>query len=359
MKKLRIAQIAPPQQSVPPKKYGGIELVVHQLTETLAKIGHEVFLLASTDSKTSGTLVPVYEKTLIQSSRKEDQPELEALKAIGISNILKNLAGLNVDIVHHHWSCRLNPFFDFIKAPVITTVHYNLNSEDIRASYKHFKDCNYVSISHSQRKGMPDLHYVGNVYHGINADAIPFSEKKEDYFAFLGRIFPDKGPKEAILAAKQAGVVLKMAARIDRGQGEAYFEKEIRPLIDGEQIQFIGEIGFQEKNELLKNARGLIAPIQWEEPFGLTFIEAMACGTPVAAFNRGSIPEIIKDKKTGFICKANDMECLAESVKTLAKMPANLYRDMSLACRARVQAHFTAEKMAEAYEKIYYQLLGH
>ncbi|MDO8530124.1 MAG: glycosyltransferase family 4 protein [bacterium] len=357
MKKLKIALIAPPQESIPPKKYGGIELVVYNLTEELVKRGHKVFLLASADSKTSAELISVYEKTIIQSDRPEDRTELERLKMLGINTIVEKLVGLELDIIHHHWSCRLAPFFPKLPAPVVTTLHYNVGSPDMHQTYSHFKDANYISISDNQREGFNDLHYIGTVHHGIDINKYDYSNKKGEYFAFLGRIWPDKGPKEAILAAKAAGVKLKIAARVDFGRAEEYFKKEIEPLIDGSQIEFIGEVGPKEKSDFLKNAIGLISPIQWEEPFGLIFIEAMACGTPVISFARGAVPEIVKDGQTGFISPKGDISDMIEKIKLLSEMPEEEYKKMRYNARKHVEDNFTVEKMADEYEKIYYRML--
>jgi glycosyltransferase involved in cell wall biosynthesis len=214
--------------------------------------------------------------------------------------------------------------------------------------YGKFKKANYVSISKNQRKPMPNLNFTGNVYNGIEVNKFPFSEKVGNYLAFLGRMSPEKGPLQAIEVAKMAGLKLKMAAKVDVVDKD-FFEGIIKPLIDNKQIEFIGEIGHKEKAEFLNNALALLAPIQWEEPFGLYFIEAMACGTPVISFNRGSVPEIIENGKTGFI--VNSTKEMASAIKDLDKINR-------IDCRKHVEGHFTVEKMAEGYINVYKKILG-
>jgi len=370
MKKLKIAIVSTPYELVPPKKYGGIELVVYNLTEELVKRGHELYLLAPEGSKTSAKLFPVAKDIIPQSSRAEDHNKLELMKSEWVSNAAKILLELKIDIIHNHWSSRLIPAFSTIGTPIISTIPYNLHDTDIRSAYENFKEHNYIAISENQKKGAPNLNFIGRVYHGINVNNFEFSENKGKYFAFLGRIWPIKGPKEAILAARKAKVKLKIAARIDIGKAEEYFKKEISPLIDDNQIQFIGEVSQERKKVFLKNAIALVSPIQWEEPFGLIYSESMACGTPIIAFARGSVPEIVKDGETGFVVNFSDedirgdwiikktgIEGIVEAVNKIKSMPENEYIEMRNNCRNHVEKSFTAEKMADEYEKIYHKVL--
>ncbi len=357
MKKLKIAILSPPYEATPPEKFGAIELVAHNLTEELVKRGHKVYLLATGNSKTSAELLSYLPKNFRQYPDFNEKWE-EKMMAVCTGRILQYLNALEVDIVHNHCGTMIVPFINAIKHPVVTTIHapigfYNQYSKLV---YETFQNANYISISNSQRKGSPNLNYVGTVYNGLYLNPYSSKEETRNYFAFLGRTSPEKGIKEAILIAKKAGVKLKIAAKFVSNR--EYFEKEIRPLIDGKQIEFLGEIGKEEKSNFLSHAIGLISPIQWEEPFGLVFIEAMAFGTPVISFNRGSVPEIIKNGETGFIIEKDDMEGMAQAVKSLNTMPKEDYKRMSLNCRISVEENFNIEKMADEYEKIYYSLLA-
>jgi len=345
---MKIVLIAPFEETVPPKKYGGTELVIYNLAQELTKRNHEVWLIACGDSKTNAKLLPVFPKPLRAYPEANDMKSRDSLKYIGVGKVLENLKNIKTDIIHNHLGWRLLPFLPIIKAPVVTTLHGPLDTLHQKLVYGRFKDANYISISFNQRKPMRNLNFVGNVYNGIEIEKFPFTEKVGNYLAFLGRMSPEKGPLQAIEAAKRAGLKLKMAAKVDAVDKD-FFESIIKPLIDGKQIEFIGEVGHKRKTEFLKNALALLAPIQWEEPFGLYFIEAMACGTPVISFNRGSVPEIIKDKKTGFI---------VNSAKEMADVIKDIDRINRIDCRKHVEKNFTLEKMTSGYEKIYNKILN-
>ena len=348
MKILKIAQVAPFEESVPPKKYGGTELVVYNLTQELIKRGHKVYLVAAGGSKTDAQLLPVFPRPLRTYPEAQDIDTRNSLKFIGIGKIMQYLKNLDVDIIHNHIGWRLLPFSPLLKAPLVTTLHGPLDIKYQKMVYGAFPKANYVSISNNQREPFPKLNYQATVYNGIDVQKFPFSEKEGEYLAFLGRMSPEKGPIEAIKAAKKAGIKLKMAAKIDAVDRE-FFEKKVAPLIDGKKVEFIGEVGHEGKVNLLKNARALLAPIQWREPFGLFLVEPMACGTPVIAFDRGAVPEIIEDGKTGFIVKnVNEM---ADAVKKISRIDRK-------ACRRRVEKCFSSEKMTTSYEKLYQKILG-
>jgi len=353
---MRIVQIAPFEERVPPLKYGGIELVVYNLTEELVKRDHKVYLISSGDSKSSAEILPVFPKSIRKLPQAQDMKMRDALKFIGVGRVVELLKKINVDIIHNHLGWRLLPFSHLFKAPIITTLHGPLNIKYQKAVYGNFKKYFYVSISNNQRRPLPSLNYVKTIYNGIDIKEFQFNDKPKNYFAFLGRMSPEKGAKEAIKVAKRAGVKLKMAAKIDVVDKD-YFKKEIKPVIDGKQIRFIGEIGTKEKSNFLRNAIALLSPIQWEEPFGLYFIESMTCGTPVIAFKRGSVPEIIKDGATGFIYKANDINSMIKTVKKISQMPGKEYLEMRYNCREHVEKNFTAEIMANEYEALYYKIL--
>ena len=362
-KKLKIALLSPFEESVPPGKYGGTELIVYHLAELLAKKGHEVFLLATGDSKTKAKLIPIFPKSIRKEPYCSNLKFRNALKYIGISKVIKELQKIDVDIIHNHIGWRFLPFASFLSAPTLTTLHGPLNIPYQQFVYGRFKKFRYVSISRSQRTPLPTLNYAANVYNGLDIKNFEFNEKPNaNYLSFLARMSPEKGPVQAIKAAKIAGLKLKMAAKIDTVNVE-FFNKKVKPLINNKQIKFIGEISRKEKSDFLKNSLCLLAPIQWEEPFGLFFIEAMACGTPVIAFERGSVTEIIKDKKTGFIVKPfnkdgkPNIEGLAKAIKKLSQMPKKEYQKMRQNCRRHIEKNFTAEKMVDGYEKVYYKIL--
>lgn len=344
---MKIALLAPFEESVPPQKYGGTELIVYYLAQLLSK-KHSVFLFASGDSKTKAKLIPVFAKAMRTEKIAQDMKMREAIKFIGISKVVKELKKLKIDIIHNHIGWRFLPFASLFGVPTLTTLHGPLDVPYQKFVYGQFKQFPFVSISNSQRKLFLGLNYVATIYNGIDIKQFKFKEKpKGDYFAFLARMSPEKGPIQAIQAAKMAGVKLKIAAKIDAVDSE-FFEKKIKHLIDGKQIEFLGEIGSTEKSEFLNNAQGLLVPLQWEEPFGLFMIEAMACGTPVIAFNRGSVKEIIKDKKTGFI--VNTVQEMVEAIK-------NIHRIKRINCRKIIEEKFTAEKMVVNYEKVYQKII--
>lgn len=345
---MKIIQVAPLEERVPPKKYGGTELVIYNITQELVRRGHTVYLVAAGNSKTNARLFPVFPKPLREYPEAMDIKNRDSLKFIGVGKVLDDLSKIKADIIHNHMGWRLLPFLPVIKAPVITTLHGPLDVKYQQMVYGRFKKANYVSISKNQRKGFPSLNFVGNVYNGIDVEKFPFSEKMGNYLAFLGRMSPEKGPIQAIEAAKKTGIKLKMAAKIDTVDRE-FFENMVKPHIDNKQIEFIGEIGPKEKGEFLKNALALLTPVQWEEPFGLYFTEAMATGTPVISFRRGSVPEIIKDGETGFI--VNNIKEMVEAVKDIDKINR-------IDCRKHVEKNFSIKNMVDGYEKAYKKVLG-
>jgi glycosyltransferase involved in cell wall biosynthesis len=345
---MKIIQIAPVEEQVPPKKYGGTELIVSNLTEELVRRGHEVFLLATGDSKTEAKLLPIFPEAIRLLPESKDLKIRDMIKIAGVGRILEILKKTKADIIHNHLGWRLFPFVSLLDTPIVNTLHGPLTPPGMLYIHNKFADLNFVSISDSQRKPAPKLNYAGTVYNGIDLKNFEFNSQPKDYFAFLGRMSPEKGPVQAIKIAKSAGANLKMAAKIDAADKE-YFEKEVSPLIDGKQIEYIGEIGPKEKSDFLKNAQGLLAPIQWEEPFGLFFVEAMACGTPVIACQRGSVPEIVEDGKNGFI-----INTIEEGVVATKKISRINRAD----CRNHIEKKFTEKTMTDNYEKIYKKILS-
>lgn len=339
---MRIAQVAPLHESVPPRLYGGTERVVHYLTEELVKMGHEVTLFAAGDSRTSARLVPCCERSLRLDARIKDPlaPHVYMLE-----QVIKQAE--KFDIIHFHIDYIHFPLMRRLKTPHVTTLHGRLDLPELRPLYEEFKEMPVVSISDAQRNPLPFVNWVGTVYHGLPRDLYRFYAKPGDYLAFLGRISPEKRPDRAIKIAERAGMKLLIAAKVDKADRE-YFETVIKPLLKSPWVEFIGEINDKEKNEFLGRAYALLFPIDWPEPFGLVMIEAMACGTPVIAWRCGSVPEIIEEGVSGFM-----VESLQEAVEAVEKV-ANLKR---ILCRKAFERRFTSEIMAFNYLKVYERLL--
>lgn len=348
---MRIALLAPFEESVPPKKYGGTELVIYNLAEELVKLGHDVTLLASGDSKTSARLVPCVNRAIRVLPLARNQATRQALNLAGLANALHVIQSSDYDIVHNHigWPALL--FFNFMHTPVVTTLHGTLDktlepTENLMLNIHRRHP--FISISKSQRAHLPTLRFVGTVYNGIDVNRFSFSRNHDGYLAFLGRIHPHKGPAHAIEVAKKTNHKLIIGAKIDPID-EEYFMREVKPLIDGKQIIFLGELGHKDKVKLLKNAKALLMPLQWDEPFGIANIEAMACGTPVITLNRGSMPEVIANNKTGFICE--NVDEIIEKIDDLPQIDRKT-------CREHVETHFTSAQMAQKYLKIYTHLIN-
>src|ERR1700674_5518704 len=309
---MRIAQVAPLYESVPPKLYGGTERVVSWVTEELVRLGHEVTLFASGDSLTSAKLVPACPEALRLNPQCIDQL---AHHVVMVETVFRERA--NFDLVHFH--------IDYLHFPVsrreavtgVTTLHGRLDIPDLVPLYRTFPEMPVVSISDAQREPLPWLNWLGTVAHGLPKESFKCYASPGKYLAFLGRISPEKGVDRAIEIAERVDMPLKIAAKIDRADTE-YFERSIKTLLDHPLIEFIGEIGNDDKNDFLGNAAALLFPIQWPEPFGLVMIEAMACGTPVIAYPNGSVPEIMKDGVTGFIVA--DEDAAVKAIKKLGEI---------------------------------------
>lgn len=344
---MRIALLSPFEESVPPQKYGGTELVVFNLAEELVELGHDVVVFAPGDSNTSARLEAIFEVNLRKHPDATTPQLREALKLVGIGRVVERLRAGDFDVVHNHIGWRLLPFAGTIDAPIVTTLHGPMNVPYHNFMYSQFPAASFVSISDAQRRPRPDLNYVATVYNGISCANFDLGTSPDGYFAFLGRFSPEKGALEAIHAARAAGVSLVMAAKVDMADRE-YFDSAIQPLIDGSQIRYIGEVDHAGKNQLLGNARGLLAPIQWEEPFGLVFIEALACGTPVIANGRGSVPEIVRGD-VGFVtCDHDSIVAAIRSIGTIDRRR----------CREYACTHFDRSLMARRYQAVYEKLVG-
>lgn len=338
---MRIAQVAPLYESVPPKLYGGTERVVSWLTEELVRLGHDVTLFASGDSVTEARLVPVCAEALRLSPTCIDQVAHHILM---VEQVFAEKD--NFDLIHFHVDYLHFPLSRRETAPHISTLHGRLDIPDLVPLYREFREVPVISISDAQRAPLPWVNWQGTVYHGLPESEYSLGDGKGKYLAFLGRISPEKGVNRAIEIAKRAGIPLKIAAKIDRGDME-YFQTVIKPLLKHPLVEFIGEIGYPEKNDFLGNAMALLFPICWPEPFGLVMIEAMACGTPVIAYPNGSVPEIMEDGVTGFVVP--DVASASKAVHQLHTLDRKI-------CRQRFEERFSAARMAQDYLAIYEKL---
>jgi glycosyltransferase involved in cell wall biosynthesis len=335
---MKIAQVSPLFERVPPKGYGGTERVISYLTEELVRLGHDVTLFASGDSITAAQL----ESTIAQSLR-YDFKSMDWLIYHTIQ-LDKVLAMAHVfDVIHFHTDYLHFPLTRALNVPHLTTVHGRLDLPELVPLYKHFNDIPLVSISNNQRTPLPHVNWRGTVYHGLPSDLYPFQAEAEDYFVFIGRISPEKRVDRAIEIALQCEMPLYIAAKIDRVD-ELYFNECIKPLFNHPLVKFIGEIGEQDKRGLLGRARALLFPIDWPEPFGLVLIESFACGTPVIAYSHGSVPEIMEEGITGFV--VNNQEQAIRAARDIGLIDRKR-------CREVFERRFTATHMAENYLKIY------
>ncbi|GFE70420.1 glycosyltransferase family 4 protein [Chroococcus sp. FPU101] len=341
---MRIAQIAPLWERVPPPAYGGTELVVGLLTDELVRKGHDVTLFASGDSVTLAKLESVHDKALRLDSR---------IKEYGIYEML-NLGRVyeqadQFDIIHSHVGCAALPYCNLVKTPTVHTLH-GIFTPDNEKLFIHARKQPFVSISDAQRDQRLNLNCVATVYNGIDPNRYTYHPQPDNppYLAFLGRMSSEKGPHLAIEIAKRTGLPLKMAGKVDPVDQE-FFATQVKPHIDGKQIQYLGEATHQDKSPLLGGAIATLFPITWREPFGLVMIESMIVGTPVIAMNLGSVPEVMSHGKSGYICNSVD-ECVA-AVKRISELNRQ-------DCRDYVLENFSAKRMADGYEAVYRQILA-
>jgi glycosyltransferase involved in cell wall biosynthesis len=339
---MRIAQVAPLYESVPPKLYGGTERVVSYLTEELVHQGHDVTLFASGDSVTQARLITPSSRSLRLDPDCIDRlaPHLAM-----VDQVLQRAD--HFDVLHFHIDYMHYPASRYCSVPHVTTLHGRLDLRDLLPLYRQFPDVPVISISDAQRQPLPWLNWQGTVYHGLPDDLYRFHAVGGDYLAFVGRISPEKRVDRAIEIARRAGCRLKIAAKVDQAD-HCYFEETIRPLLDAPGIEFIGEIGEEAKDEFIGNAAALLFPVDWPEPFGLVMIEAMACGTPVIAWRCGSVPEVIDEGVSGTICDTIDQAVAA--VQQIDRFDRHT-------CRQQFQRRFRAARMAEDYVQIYERLV--
>ena len=340
---MRIAQVAPLYESVPPKLYGGTERVVSYLTEELVRQGHEVTLFASGDSMTSAQLVPACPEALRLNKTATDH---FAHHLVMLEQVVQRRQ--DFDIVHFHVDYLHYPLSRREQLVNLTTLHGRLDIPDLVPVYKVFRDMPVVSISDAQRKPLPWINWQGTVYHGMPANRLTFRPGTGNYLAFLGRISPEKGLDQAIQIALRLEMPLKIAAKVDRADVE-YFESAIKPLLDHPLVEFVGEIGYPDKNDFLGDAIALLFPINWSEPFGLVMMESIACGTPVIAYPRGSVPEVIEEGVSGFL--AHNVEQAVKAVKRISQIDRRR-------CRQRFEERFTATRMCNDYLALYERLVN-
>ncbi len=341
---MRIAQVAPLTEAVPPKLYGGTERVVHWLTEELVALGHDVTLFASGDSQTSAKLDATWPKALRLDGAVRDP---NALHMVMLERVRQKCDDEEFDFLHFHLDYYPFSLFSRQPTPFLTTLHGRLDLPEHQPVFTTFKSP-VISISNSQRRPVPQANWVRTIHHGLPEKLLTPQPGKHEYLAVLGRIAPEKGVDRAIKIAARCGIPLKIAAKVDRADQD-YYDELIRPLIENNPlVDFIGEIGDAEKPEFLSGAIGLLLPIDWPEPFGLVMIEAMACGTPVIAYNRGSVAEIIDDGLTGFV-----VEDETSAVAAVGRLPG-LSRP---AVRKQFEVRFTARRMALDYLAAYRSLM--
>ena len=339
---MRIAQLAPLAESVPPKQYGGTERIVSYITEELVRLGHEVTLFASGDSETSARLEPMCSEGL--------------RKANGVSNpqapftmmLEKTFSSADqFDLFHSHLDFLAFPLARRCGTPVLTTLHGRLDLPELKPIFAEFLDCPLISISDAQRKPLAWANWQQTIHHGLPEHLYSFHPASSGYLTFVGRLTPEKRPDHAIEIAKRAGMPLKIAAKVDPVDRE-YFRTIIEPLLSDPLVEFVGEITDREKNDLIGNAAALLAPFDWPEPFGLVFIEALACGTPILAYRRGSVPEIVHDGQTGFICETVDQ--MVQAVPRISTLDRQQ-------CRSVFEQRFTVQRMVQDYLCAYENLI--
>jgi glycosyltransferase involved in cell wall biosynthesis len=341
---MKIAQVSPLFESVPPKGYGGTERVISYLTEELVRQGHDVTLFATADSITDAALIPSVERSLRAEMLSRSWLAFDAIQMDKVARLANHF-----DIIHFHTDYLHFPLTRHLGTPHLTTLHGRLDLDELIPLFEHFNSCPMVSISDSQRLPLPWANWCGTVHHGLPSELMPFQPEPGAYFAFVGRISPEKRLDRAIDIALACHTPLYIGAKIDKAD-TLYFENEIQPLLEHPLIHFIGEVDEQQKYALLAKAKAFLFPIDWPEPFGLVMIEAFSCGVPVIAYGHGSVPEIIEEGVNGFIVRDQQ-----EAVQAAMNIDSIARSD----CRATFERRFTASRMAENYLSVYQKLMAH
>lgn len=335
LERLRVGMLAPPWYQIPPEGYGGIEDMVGTLVDGLARLGHPVTLVAAGDDRTDADFSPTFD----ENPEGLGGPDGMAIELIHAQRANQRLEETTLDVVHDHSA--IGPLFaPYRPIPTIVTVHGPVSGW-MRRVYASLRDVSLVAISDAQRRAAPDLPWVSTVHNGIDVDSYPFGSEKDDYLLFLGRMNPEKGVVEAIDVARRLGRRLVIAAKCSDPGEISYFERHVEPRLDG--AQYVGDVQGQEKEDLLAHATALLFPIQWEEPFGLVMVEAMACGTPVLALRRGSVPEVVRDGVSGFVC--DDLDEMADAFWRLDELSKRHIREDA--------RRFDASRMVEGYVATY------
>ncbi|NOK59611.1 MAG: glycosyltransferase family 4 protein [Chloroflexi bacterium AL-W] len=346
---MRIAQVVPMYEAVPPKGYGGTERVVSYLTEELVQRGHDVTLFASADSCTAARLIPTVDHALREHTTAEEIQELAAPLHLAMLSEVFQYAN-DFDIMHCHVEYLSFGFAPFVRTPSVTTLHGRLDFPYLKSVLRRLSDTALISISHHQRAPLDEVHphWVGTVYNAVPVSEFPFSTHAGKYLLFVGRISPEKRVDWAIEIAKRSGMPLKIVAKIDPCEQD-YYENEIAPLLDHPLIEYVGEADERTKRELMQHAYALVFPINWPEPFGMVMIEAMACGTPVLALNRGAVPEVLRHGMSGFI--GQSIEDLVDAVPYVTQMDRRLVR-------YEAERRFSTRAMADNYEQVYRRVIA-
>lgn len=340
---MRIAQVAPLYESVPPRAYGGTERVVSYLTEALVEMGHDVTLFASGDSVSSATVVPIVPRGLRLDSHPRDAVVWHTIMMQAVLNEAHSF-----DVIHFHTDVLQLPLVRHCRTACVSTAHGRLDLPDLKSLFRCFPRHPMVSISESQRVPLPWLNWRATVHHGLPLGLYSFHPRPRNYFAFVGRISPEKRADRAIEIAKACGVPLRIAAKVDPADRE-YFHRVIEPLLGDPMVEFLGEVGDAAKDDVLGNAVALLMPIDWPEPFGLVMIEALACGTPVIAYRHGSVPELIEQGVTGFI---------VDNQQQAIEAARNAWRIDRRRCREVFEQRFSSRVMARCYLDVYRQLVA-
>lgn len=349
---MRIAQVAPLWETVPPETYGGTELVVHLLSEEMTRRGHDVTMFAATGSRTEARL---QEYAPVPLRKMEERFAVEKTHGSVMAyelGMIQDLARQEdaFDVIHNHLGFQLLPFAELIHTPVVTTLHNALSPEPVRELFMKNAHLPYIAISHYQRRLWPDLNYVATIYHGVNLARFTPDDSHEgkDYLLFLGRLSPEKGPHHAVRIAKALNIPLVMAGKLDRVD-QHFYDKELAQWVDGKNVVYVGEVDHTEKVALLRSAAATLCPVEWPEPFGLVMIESMACGTPVFALRDGSTPEVIDQGVTGFV--ADSVEELIEAVRCYRDFDRQLIRQVA-------DERFSARRMADEHLRVYEYLMS-
>ncbi|HEU5348458.1 MAG TPA: glycosyltransferase family 4 protein [Ktedonobacterales bacterium] len=334
---MRIAQIAPLQLSIPPSNYGGTERCIFNMTEALVELGHDVTLFATADSQTSARLVAMRDKPIYF----DPTVEVAAIHLAMLNQIYQQAS--QFDVIHSHLDYLTLPFAAASTTPTVITLHGRLDAPSEKEILRAYRDCNFVAISNSQRSQVPDLNWISTIHHAVDLRRFPRYDSAGSYLAFVGRIAAEKGPDRAIRIAKRVGIPLKIAAKVDPAE-QKYFEDVIKPMLDDPLIEYLGPVDERRKCDLMGNALALLMPISWPEPFGMVFIESLACGTPVLTCPYGSVPELLQDGVTGYIRETDD-----ELVEAIGQV-----RKISRAdCREYIRQKFDIRDMALEYVNVY------